>query len=128
MGLRRKIFSGFLAVLGFMLSPLSWWNDAIVNLPLALAFAWGISSLVPRPWQEAVFQTAIIVGYWLTNVIGLILIRRGVSKLVSDEQNSSWHRELTKDLALGLGYTVLIVILLKIGILRSIEGYFAPSP
>jgi len=56
------------------------------------------------------------------------MIRRGVSKFVSKEQNSSWHRELTKDLALGLGYTVLIVILLKIGILRSIEGYFAPSP
>ena len=26
-----------------MLSPLSWWNDLFVNVPLALVFAWLVS-------------------------------------------------------------------------------------
>ena len=38
MPVKRKIYGGFLSVLGFMLSPLSWWNDAFVNLPLAVGY------------------------------------------------------------------------------------------
>jgi hypothetical protein len=34
----EKLPEGALAVLGFKLLPLSWWNDAFVSLPLALAF------------------------------------------------------------------------------------------
>lgn len=127
MGMKRKILGGFLGIVGFMLSPLSWWNDAVVNLPLALAFAWGVSALVPDVWKEAVFRTAIIVGYWFTNVLGLILIRRGATQLVSDRSGASWHKELAKDLAIGLGYTALIVILIQLGVLRAIESYF-PVP
>lgn len=127
MGMKRKILGGFLGIIGFMLSPLSWWNDAVVNLPLALAFAWGVSALVPDVWKEAVFRTAIIVGYWFTNVLGLILIRRGATQLLSDQSGNSWHKELAKDLAIGLGYTVLIVILIQLGVLRAVESYF-PVP
>ncbi len=36
---KRKVAGGLLAVLGFILLPLSWWNEAFVNLPLALASA-----------------------------------------------------------------------------------------
>jgi len=39
MSWKRKVQGGMLGFIGFMLSPLSWWNDAFVNLPLALAFA-----------------------------------------------------------------------------------------
>ena len=38
---KRKVCGGTLAFIGYMLSPLSWWNDLFVNWPLALAFAWG---------------------------------------------------------------------------------------
>jgi len=38
MTLKRRSASGIPATLGFM-PPLSWWNDAFVNPPLALAFA-----------------------------------------------------------------------------------------
>ena len=34
---------GFLVVAGFLLSPLSWWNDLVINIPLALGFAWAVS-------------------------------------------------------------------------------------
>lgn len=43
MNWKRKIGGGTLAFIGFMLSPLSWWNDLFVNVPLALGFAWLVS-------------------------------------------------------------------------------------
>ena len=35
MSLGRKIKGGVVAMIGFLLSPLSWWNDAFVNIPIA---------------------------------------------------------------------------------------------
>jgi len=38
MAWKRKVTGGILGLVGFMLSPLSWWNDLFVNVPLALVF------------------------------------------------------------------------------------------
>ena len=46
-----------------MLSPLSWWNDLFVNVPLALAFAWIVSF-----FYKPAFEICVIVGYWLSNI------------------------------------------------------------
>jgi hypothetical protein len=45
-----------------MLAPLSWWNDAFVSLPLALAVAWLVSALYPMDERERAFQIAVIVS------------------------------------------------------------------
>ena len=42
----------------FLLSPLSWWNDLFVNVPLALAFAWVVSWF----WPTA-FTASFVLGY-----------------------------------------------------------------
>lgn len=114
-------------MLGFMLSPLSWWNDAFVNLPLALAFAWLVSSVCAQSWRETVFNVAVIVGYWLTNVLGFVLLHTGARRLLTnaDSQTASKGLQLKKDLLVSLAYTVLIVILIKLGVLKPIEGYFS---
>ena len=65
MAWKRKVTGGVLAMIGFMLSPLSWWNDLFVNVPLALAFAW-LVSLFYKP----AFAASLVIGYWLTNVLG----------------------------------------------------------
>jgi len=36
----RKFRGGILLVLGFMLSPFSWWNDLFFNLPIAYGFGY----------------------------------------------------------------------------------------
>jgi hypothetical protein len=48
MSWKRKSYGGVLGFIGFMLSPLSWWNDLFVNVPLAPAFAWTISLFTNR--------------------------------------------------------------------------------
>src|ERR1041385_2946887 len=105
MAWRRKLSGGILAAVGFMLSPLSWWNDLFVNLPLALMFAW-LVSLVYRP----AFDASVVVGYWLTNVLGFVLMHKGAQKIrAAPSEENYFRRELWKDLAISLAYTGLIL-------------------
>jgi len=123
---KRKITGSILGVIGFMLSPLSWWNDAVVNLPLALLFAW-VVGLIYKPAsqsQSPSFDVSVIVGYWLTNVLGFVLMHKGAQQVLSKEEKKYSGRELLKDVIVSLLYTALIVVLLKIGILKPISAYF----
>ncbi len=119
MAWKRKVQGGILAVIGFMLSPLSWWNDLFVNVPLALAFAW-IVSLFYKP----AFNASVLIGYWLTNVLGFVLMHKGAENLVSGQKKSYSRRELARDIGISLLYTALIVALIKLGVLKPITNYF----
>ena len=110
---------GVLAILGFMLSPLSWWNDLFVNVPLALAFAWLVSWVDPRA-----FAGALVIGYWLTNVFGLILLHKGAEQIVAGNPRRYTRRDLLRDVGISLLYTALIVALVKLGVLQPIQSYF----
>jgi hypothetical protein len=103
---------------GFMLSPLSWWNDLFVNVPLALAFAW-VVSVFYRP----AFEVSLVVGYWLTNLLGFMLLHKGGEKLFSNENKPYSRRALLRDVGISLGYTLLIVVLVKFGVLKPIQNY-----
>ncbi len=102
---------GLLGWIGFMLSPLSWWNDLFVNLPLAVAFGW-LVALVYRP----AFETAVIIGYWLTNLLGFVLLHKGAQKMLSKEGKltSYSRRDLFRDFAISLLYTLLLVALVEL--------------
>ncbi|MGJ3254268.1 MAG: hypothetical protein ACFE0J_24510, partial [Elainellaceae cyanobacterium] len=59
----KTLRGGFLVGLGYMLSPLSWWNDLFFNLPIAYGFGYLMSWFYPD-W----FFPSTVVGYWLSNV------------------------------------------------------------
>ncbi len=118
MAWKRKLTGGFLAVAGFMLSPLSWWNDLFVNVPIALAFAWLVSWFYPPA-----FGTLLVIGYWLTNVLGFFLMHKGAEQIVSEEPRRYSWRNLRRDVGISLLYTALIVVLVELGILRPIQHY-----
>ena len=115
---KRKVSGGLLAFVGFMLSPLSWWNDAFVNLPLALVFAWVAGWFCPRA-----FAASLVLGYWLTNVLGFVLMHKGGAKILSDKDRPYSWKSLARDLAVSLLYTLLIVALVQLGILQPVENY-----
>lgn len=109
-----------LGLIGFMLSPLSWWNDLFVNVPLAVAFGWMVS-LVYRP----AFETAVIVGYWLTNVLGFVLMQKGAQRILSSQSPRPYsRRDLLRDLWVSLLYTLLILALVKAGWIQPVADYF----
>ncbi len=119
MAWKRKVTGGVLAMIGFMLSPLSWWNDLFVNVPLAVAFAW-LVSLFYKP----AFAASVVLGYWLTNILGFILMHKGAQKIVSDKPGRYSWRDLGRDVGISLIYTALILALVKLGILKPIQSYF----
>ena len=119
MAWERKVTGGILAAIGFMLSPLSWWNDLFVNVPLALVFAWAVSY-----FYKPAFEWCVIVGYWLTNVLGLVLMQKGGERVFSKADKPYSRRALLRDLGISLLYTGLIVLLLKCGVLKPIQHYF----
>lgn len=127
---KRKATGGLLAFIGYMLSPLSWWNDAFVNVPLALAFAWIVELFYKlsvggqdHARARAVFGASWILGYWLTNVLGFVLMHKGAAKMLSDEEKKYSWRNALRDIGISLLYTALIVLLLKLGIVKPIENY-----
>jgi len=119
MALRRKITGGALALIGYMLSPLSWWNDMFVNVPLALVFAWVVSA-----FYKPAFGPAMVIGYWLTNVLGFVLMHKGAQQMFSDRDRRYSRVELLKDVAISLIYTLIIVGLIKVGVLKPFQNYF----
>lgn len=119
MAWKRKVSGGILATIGYLLSPLSWWNDAFINIPLALLFAW-LVSLCYKP----AFAASLIVGYWLTNVIGFVLMHKGARRMFPGKSPPDSRRELVTDIVVSLIYTVVIILLLKFGILKPFAGYF----
>lgn len=105
---------------GYLLSPLSWWNDLLVNVPLAYAFATAVG-LVSRP----LFGPALVVGYWLTNVLGFILLHVGGETVLAGERQPYGRRAAARDLLLSVGYTAVVVVLVWLGWLTFPEWLFA---
>ena len=123
MAWKRKVTGGILAFVGYMLSPLSWWNDLFVNVPLALVFAWIVSF-----FYKPVFEASLIVGYWLTNVLGFVLLQKGGEKMFSKEERPYSRRALLRDVGISLAYSGLIVLLLRLKVLKPFENYFEKRP
>jgi hypothetical protein len=118
MAWKRKVTGGVVAMIGFMLSPLSWWNDLFVNVPLALAFAWLVS------WfYKPAFAASLVIGYWLTNVLGFVLMQKGAQQVLSEKRGRYSRRDLLRDAGISLLYTALIVLLVKFGVLKPIQSY-----
>ncbi|CQR53733.1 MULTISPECIES: hypothetical protein [Haloferax] len=117
---RRRVKGGILAAIGFVLSPLSWWNDLVVNLPLAYAFGVAVS-LISRSW----FLPGVVAGYWLTNVAGFVLLHKGAVDAVSAEPRPYTARRFAKDFAISVGYTALVVLLVWFGFLTVPDGLLA---
>jgi hypothetical protein len=117
--MKRKFKGGILAKIGFILSPLSWWNDLLVNIPLAYAFAFPFG-LVSKDF----FFPMMILGYWITNVIGFMLMHHGYHDLISKEKGKYTRKELVKDIIISIIYTIVVVIFIKMGWLKFPLEYF----
>jgi hypothetical protein len=114
MNLLNKIKNASLVVLGYLLSPLCWWNDLIFNLPIAYAFgklvAWFYADLL---------LPAVMVGYWLSNVVGILLMQFGTKELVQGEiRERNWKKELRNGLLSSTVYTLVILALIQFNILK----------
>ncbi len=105
----KKMIGGILVFLGFMMSPLCWWNDLIFNLPIAYGFGFVFGKL-----SEDFFFPGSVLGYWLSNLVGILLMQYGAMNVV---ESSAPERNIKKDLAMGIvsstAFTVVMVALVQ---------------
>jgi hypothetical protein len=112
-GVFPRAIGGILFVVGWLLSPLTWWNDALINIPLA----WLLASWIAQVHTNA-FAFFFLLFFWLTNLAGFILMYFGwrffrLKKPVS-------KREMLVSFFVSLGYTAVILILIKLGVLKPL--------
>jgi hypothetical protein len=75
-----------MALVGWWLSPLTAWNDAFTNIPLAI----GIAYLLRAAGAGIDPRVAAVGAYIFTNVLGLALLWIGVGKLSLPRRRSPW--------------------------------------
>ncbi|MEM9926053.1 MAG: hypothetical protein AAF915_20275 [Cyanobacteria bacterium P01_D01_bin.50] len=109
----KKLKAFLLIGIGYMLSPLSWWNDLFFNLPIAYLFGYLVSWISPD-----LFIPFTIIGYWISNILGILMMQIGATDMFFEQKQNN----LKKDLLVGLGsstaYTLLILGLLYLHILE----------
>ncbi len=99
----RSLAWGSLFAIGFTLSPISWWNDAVVNLPIAYLAAQLVAVL-----DQRLFLFAFVGTYWATNLIGLLGMHISARKL---HRQTEPRISLRHFFLISLLYTLLIVAL-----------------
>jgi hypothetical protein len=114
-GFSKKIRGGFFLVLGYLLSPLCWWNDLIFNLPIAYCFGYICSF-----FSSKLLLPGSILGYWLSNIVGILLMQVGAMDVF---QHQPQKRNLRKELLTGFisstVYTLAILALIQLKILDA---------
>lgn len=116
----KPIKNGLLIGIGYMLSPLSWWNDLFFNLPIAYLFGYAVSWAV-ADW----FLPATIVGYWISNVLGIMMMQVGALDLFFEQRQKNFKRELLVGLGTSTLYTFIVVALVYYHVLELPKALFA---
>lgn len=114
-GWLKKLRGGFFLVIGYLLSPLCWWNDIFFNLPISYCFGYICSWFSPN-----LLFPGLIVGYWFSNIAGIVLMQAGAVDVFKEQ---SKERNLKKELLTGLAtstvYTLAIIALIHFNILDT---------
>ncbi|WP_242039780.1 hypothetical protein [Anabaena sphaerica] len=109
----KKLRGGFFLVLGYLLSPLCWWNDLLFNLPIAYFFGYLCSFMSPK-----LLLPCTIIGYWLSNIIGILLMQFGSVDIFQKEpKERNLKKELFNTLVSSTVYTLVIIFLIQLKII-----------
>jgi hypothetical protein len=111
----KQARGGCMLVVGYLLSPLCWWNDLFFNLPVAYGFG------VICSWVSAdLLIPGSIAGYWLSNIAGILLMQAGAVDVM---QKQAKERDRKKEILSGLftstAFTVVVLVLIQLNILDT---------
>ena len=111
---KKRLIPGIVFVVGYILSPLSWWNDLFINLPLAYLLGNLTNFFFPGS-----FQIGMILAYWLSNLAGILFMMWGGSRLLGKQPPQK--RELWISVAVSILYTLGLYLLMHWGIVKPFE-------
>jgi hypothetical protein len=111
----KRLRGGLLFIIGYLLSPLCWWNDLIFNLPVAYGFGY-LCSLISPNW----LLPGLIGGYWLSNVVGFVLMQFGATDTIQAQKPRSVRKELLMGITASTLYTLVVIALVQLHILDPV--------
>lgn len=106
----KRIRGGLLVAIGYLLSPLCWWNDLVFNLPVAYAFGY-VCSWLNADW----LLPGAIVGYWFSNLIGIVMMQFGAIDVLDKTRN--FKKDLWTGFVTSTVYTLAILALVQLKVL-----------
>ena len=118
---KDRVEGGIIALIGYILSPLSWWNDVFVNIPISYILASITAIFIPKEF----FPITFIVYYNFTNVLGFILMHIGAEKAIKgNPTNALSEKAITKYIIISMFYTLLVYALASLGFLEPVQEVF----
>jgi len=105
---KRNIKNAIQFFIGYMLSPLSFWNDWFVNIPIAYLISLPFS-IFGKNMQIVVFALA----YLFTNWLGFYLMGDSL------RDYTRYKRKTVIEILLSAVYVIFVAILIYLGILPS---------
>jgi len=103
---------GTLFTIGYLLSPVSLWDDLFVNVPISYVLA-----LVVKHFSPSAFLPSLIIIYCLTNFIGFLCMRKGI-KHMKQMKGGNVKNEVIKDVAFSIICSIGMIGLVKLNILQ----------
>ncbi len=70
-----------LFIIGWILSPFTWWNDVLINIPISYLLASLTSYFLPK-----FFVHSVVIYYWLTNILGIFLMFKAGKELIRQKK------------------------------------------
>jgi len=105
-----RFLNRLLFFIGWLLSPFTTWNDVLINIPLAYLCASLFFKLFP-----ANFALQVIIFYWLSNALGLLLMYITGRNVLKEKRMS-----LKSILIPILIYSIILFALDKMAVLKPI--------
>ncbi|MBF0252446.1 MAG: hypothetical protein HQL29_01385 [Candidatus Omnitrophica bacterium] len=109
----RYMGAGIIFFIGFLLSPVTWWNDLVVNLPIA----WIIASLFP----PALFKVLFVFSYWVTNILGLLMMHYSRNITKNSLVVKMTGKDILKFLIVTTIYTAIFFGLMYFNVIKPIN-------
>lgn len=112
---KKSLLDIILVTIGFILSPLTWWNDLVVNIPLAYVFSVPFTLI-----DERLYLPSFLIGYWFTNLLGFLLMHWGGEHLINPNKQTI---SMKRSLVISLLYSIIVISLVLLGWLAPPTEY-----
>lgn len=104
---------------GWLLSPLTFWNDVFINIPLAYLCAslvFGLAHFDARDQAGAHFLRFVLAFYWASNLLGFVLMFLAGKSMAMGKGFT--RQAALKTVLTILIYSIVLVLLINFGVLK----------
>lgn len=109
----KNFISRLVFFVGWLLSPLTFWNDTFVNIPLSYICA----NLFARSGRSD-FLLTMLAFYWMSNILGIFMMYLSGKSIFKG--GKSVIREAVIFIATIVIYSLILIALNSLGILKPI--------